>query len=122
MEEFRSDIQKVLKPTAAFSQLNSNMELFTSFSELNQPLSSHILDYFSSNNVINNADTTQPPYSNEQLEFNFVEDSAIAHSLLCVSDQTHSTAVQLSSDFRSEAGPNNRIDQNNVLSAFFGLS
>lgn len=116
MAEFTSDIHKVLKPAAVCSQLNSNIELFNSFPEMNQPLSSHVLDYFSSNNHLNNGNTDQPPYSNEQLQFHLPENTANHPSLFCAFDQTHATGPQSSTGFGSTVGHNDRITKNNLQS------
>nr|WCO08276.1 hypothetical protein [Suaeda aralocaspica] len=83
MEEFTSDIPRVLKPAAAYSELNSiSMEFINNFSEMNQPLSnSQLLNYFSSDHSFMNA-AAQQHYSNEQqlAEFRFQQNGTLCQT------------------------------------------
>ncbi|XP_021749214.1 transcription factor bHLH75-like isoform X1 [Chenopodium quinoa] len=116
MAEFSSDIQKILKPAAVFSQLNSNIELLNSFSELNHSLSSNVLDYFSSNiNILNNANTAQPSYLNEQQPFHLPDSTVNQNRLFCATDQSPATGSQSSTGIGSADGHNVRITQNNSV-------
>ncbi|KNA09119.1 hypothetical protein SOVF_156440 isoform A [Spinacia oleracea] len=96
MEELTTDIQKVLKPAAVFSQLNS--ELFNTFPGLNQSLSCHVQDYLSINNILNNVINTNQP--NEQLPFHLPESISNHHNkLFCTNDETPATASQSPTGF-----------------------
>ncbi|KAL2905172.1 Transcription factor bHLH75 [Bienertia sinuspersici] len=105
MEEFTSDIQRVLKPATAFSELNSNIGLLNSFSEMNQPLSSQLVNYFSSDDSFlnNENNTAQPPYSDERLEFHFPENGALY--------QTQDIGTQLSPFNETEDGITHKTSQ-----------
>lgn len=114
MEELTTDIQKVLKPAAVFSQLNS--ELFNTFPGLNQSLSCHVQDYLSINNILNNVINTNQP--NEQLPFHLPESISNHHNkLFCTNDETPATASQSPTGFVCGGG-NKSIVKNKVVLAF----